>query len=239
MKSLTAVRKKSSDYPVEFKITMVNPSHRPEISVAQLAREHRINDNLPFKWCQYWREGKLCPPLTAENSMPELLPITLDAEDVSPDCSRSQSVAAATPESLNISCEVAFRHRTLRLNDTVSENLLAGADAHRLPGYRHGTVKTRLQAPLEEALQNYVLTDVELHVDDMPAPVLLPGNKKTKIGRLWTYVCEDRNAGTTLPPAVRFTYSPDRKTSICRAILPASAVYCRRMRMPGSTDCIP
>ncbi|WP_437125855.1 transposase [Klebsiella pneumoniae] len=54
MKSLTAVRKKSPNYPVEFKIKMVELSHRPEISVAQLAREHGINDNLLFKWRQYW-----------------------------------------------------------------------------------------------------------------------------------------------------------------------------------------
>lgn len=84
MKSLTAVRKKSPNYPVEFKIKMVELSHRPEISVAQLAREHGINDNLLFKWHQYWREGKLRPPSTTENSVPELLPITLDAEDVVP-----------------------------------------------------------------------------------------------------------------------------------------------------------
>lgn len=84
MKSLTAVRKKSPNYPVEFKIKMVELSHRPEISVAQLAREHGINDNLLFKWRQYWREGKLRPPSTTENNVPELLPITLDAEDVVP-----------------------------------------------------------------------------------------------------------------------------------------------------------
>ncbi|QGY15664.1 transposase [Escherichia coli] len=97
MKSLTAVRKKSPNYPVEFKIKMVELSHRPEISVAQLAREHGINDNLLFKWRQYWREGKLRPPSTTENNVPELLPITLDAEDVVPTTSpRSQPVAAAT-----------------------------------------------------------------------------------------------------------------------------------------------
>ncbi|HFN0855590.1 transposase [Klebsiella pneumoniae] len=124
MKSLTAVRKKSPNYPVEFKIKMVELSHRPEISVAQLAREHGINDNLLFKWRQYWREGKLRTPSTAENSMPELLPITLDVEDVPADSSRSQSVTAAVPESLSISCEVTFRHGTLRLNGAVSENLL-------------------------------------------------------------------------------------------------------------------
>ncbi|WP_109010153.1 IS66-like element accessory protein TnpA [Escherichia coli] len=115
MKSLTAVRKKSPNYPVEFKIKMVELSHRPEISVAQLAREHGINDNLLFKWRQYWREGKLRPPSTTENNVPELLPTT------SP---RSQPVAAATPESLNISCEVTFRHGSLRLNGAISENIL-------------------------------------------------------------------------------------------------------------------
>ncbi|VEF68226.1 hypothetical protein SB00175_05057 [Klebsiella oxytoca] len=36
MKSLTAVRKKSPNYPVEFKIKMVDLSHRQEISVAQM-----------------------------------------------------------------------------------------------------------------------------------------------------------------------------------------------------------
>ncbi|MGT7602908.1 transposase [Escherichia coli] len=118
MKSLTAVRKKSPNYPVEFKIKMVELSHRPEISVAQLAREHGINDNLLFKWRQYWREGKLRPPSTTENNVPELLPITLDAEDVVPTTSpRSQPVATATPESLNISCEVAYFHERRSLNN--------------------------------------------------------------------------------------------------------------------------
>ncbi|WP_248783740.1 transposase, partial [Escherichia coli] len=112
---------KSPNYPVEFKIKMVELSHRPEISVAQLAREHGINDNLLFKWRQYWREGKLRPPSTTENNVPELLPITLDAEDVVPTTSpRSQPVAAATPESLNISCEVTFRHGSLAEHKSLS-----------------------------------------------------------------------------------------------------------------------
>ena len=69
----------------------------------------------------------------------------------------------------------------------------------------------RLLSPLEEALRNYVLTDGKLQADDTPVPVLLPGNKKTKTGRLWTYVRDDRNAGSELAPAVWFAYSPDRK----------------------------
>ncbi|OSL88429.1 ISSfl4 ORF3 [Escherichia coli TA249] len=69
----------------------------------------------------------------------------------------------------------------------------------------------RLLPPLEEALQDYVLIDGKLHADDTPVPMLLPGNKKTKTGRLWTYVRDDRNAGSELAPAVWFAYNPDRK----------------------------
>jgi transposase len=76
---------------------------------------------LLFKWRQYWREGKLRPPSTTENNV---LPITLDTEDVVLQPPRSQPVAAAAPESLNISCEVTFRHGSLRLNGAISENIL-------------------------------------------------------------------------------------------------------------------
>jgi hypothetical protein len=41
--------------------------------------------------------------------------------------------------------------------------------------------------------------------------VLAPGNGKTKTGRLWTYVRDDRPAGYETPPAVWFAYSEDRK----------------------------
>lgn len=69
----------------------------------------------------------------------------------------------------------------------------------------------RLLSPLEETLQDYVLSDGKLHVDDTPVQVLLPGNKKTKSGRLWKYVRDDRNAESAVAPAVWFAYSPDRK----------------------------
>jgi len=51
----------------------------------------------------------------------------------------------------------------------------------------------------------------KLHADDVPVPVLAPGLGKTKTGRLWTYVRDDRPAGDATPPAVWFAYSPDRK----------------------------
>jgi hypothetical protein len=44
-----------------------------------------------------------------------------------------------------------------------------------------------------------------------PIPVRAPGNGKTKTGRLWTYVRDDRPAGDDTAPAVWFAYSEDRK----------------------------
>jgi transposase len=68
-----------------------------------------------------------------------------------------------------------------------------------------------LLAPLVDALQEHVLTGRKLHGDDTPVPVLCPGKGTTKQGRLWTYVRDDRPAGSATPPAVWFAYSPDRK----------------------------
>ncbi|EHL8905448.1 IS66-like element ISEc23 family transposase, partial [Escherichia coli] len=41
--------------------------------------------------------------------------------------------------------------------------------------------------------------------------VLAPGQKKAKTGRIWTYVRDDRNVGSSSPPAVWFAYSPNRQ----------------------------
>lgn len=73
-----------------------------------------------------------------------------------------------------------------------------------------GGVSRTLQ-PLVEALKKYVLSADKLHGDDVPVPVLAPGNGRTKTGRLWTYVRDDRPAGSNEAPAVWFAYSPDRK----------------------------
>jgi transposase len=65
--------------------------------------------------------------------------------------------------------------------------------------------------PLIRALTDHVMGAYKLHADDTPIPVLAPGMGKTKSGRLWAYVRDDRPAGSTDPPAVLFRYSPDRK----------------------------
>ncbi len=68
-----------------------------------------------------------------------------------------------------------------------------------------------LLSPLVEAIGKHVFAGRKLHADDTPMPVLAPGNGKTRTGRLWTYVRDDRPAGEQAAPAVWFAYSEDRR----------------------------
>ena len=65
--------------------------------------------------------------------------------------------------------------------------------------------------PLVAALGRYALAGAKVHADDTPVKVLDPGRGRTKTGRLWVYVRDDRPAASTDAPAVWFRYSPDRK----------------------------
>ena len=73
--------------------------------------------------------------------------------------------------------------------------------------------------PLVDALATDVLAGDNLHVDDTPVPVLAPGTGKTKTGRLWTYVRDERPFAGSRSPAALFFYSPDRKGEHPRAHL--------------------
>jgi transposase len=70
---------------------------------------------------------------------------------------------------------------------------------------------SQLLDPLVTAMRGYVFKAHKIHGDDTPVPVLCPGRGTTRQGRLWSYVRDDRPAGSTDPPAVWFAYSPDRK----------------------------
>jgi transposase len=62
--------------------------------------------------------------------------------------------------------------------------------------------------PLVEAIRGHVLTAERLHADDTTVPVLDVG--RTRTGRLWTYVRDDRPFAGPAPPAAVFFYSRDR-----------------------------
>jgi transposase len=82
-------------------------------------------------------------------------------------------------------------------------------DRSTLAGWVGGA--SEAMKPLVEQLRRYVISANKVHGDDTPVPVLAPGNGKTKTGRLWTYVRDDRPAGSEAAPAAWFAYSPDRK----------------------------
>jgi transposase len=68
-----------------------------------------------------------------------------------------------------------------------------------------------LLRPLIDALAKNLTGSSVLFGDDTPVPVLDPGRGKTKEGRLWAYVREERPFAGTAPPAAIYFYSPDRK----------------------------
>ena len=69
----------------------------------------------------------------------------------------------------------------------------------------------RLVRPLVEAVGAHVMAAERVHADDTTVPVLDPGRGKTKTGRLWSYVRDDRPFAGKAAPAVLYCYSPDRK----------------------------
>jgi transposase len=77
----------------------------------------------------------------------------------------------------------------------------------------------QLLDPLVAALGRYVIAAGKVHADDTPVKVLQPGAGKTRQGRLWVYVRDDRPAGGFAPPAAWFRYSPNRKGEHPRAHL--------------------
>ena len=80
---------------------------------------------------------------------------------------------------------------------------------------------TALVSPLIETVAQHVMAAEKLHADDTPVPVLAPGTGKTKIGRLWVYLRDERPYGGPVPPAVVYRYSPDRWGEHPRAHLAA------------------
>ena len=62
--------------------------------------------------------------------------------------------------------------------------------------------------PLVEVIRTHVFAAERIHADDTTVPV--PAKGKTRTGRLWTYVRDDRPFAGPDPPAAVFFYSPDR-----------------------------
>ena len=76
-----------------------------------------------------------------------------------------------------------------------------------------------LLASLAEAIGRHARAGPSVHADDTPVPVLDPGRGKTKTGRLWVVVRDERPWGSPAPPAAFYLYSPDRKSEHAETLL--------------------
>jgi transposase len=65
--------------------------------------------------------------------------------------------------------------------------------------------------PLAELIGAHVMAAPIIHTDDTPIAVLAPGNGKTRTGRLWTYVVDERPWQGGQAPAAYYRFSPDRR----------------------------
>ncbi len=82
-KTLSAEPRRS--FSNEFKLQMVKLALQPRDSVACIAREHDINDNLLFKWLRLWLiKGRISRRLPVTNSSGigvELLPVEMTLDE--------------------------------------------------------------------------------------------------------------------------------------------------------------
>jgi transposase len=98
--------------------------------------------------------------------------------------------------------------------------------------------------PLYELIKNHVFAAERIHGDETTVPVL--AKLKTRTGRLWTYVRDDRPFAGKAAPAAVFYYSPDRggehperHLAAYHGILQAdayagfNAIYTQQNRKPG------
>jgi transposase len=85
--------------------------------------------------------------------------------------------------------------------------------------------------PVVATIRRHVFAAEKIHGDDTPVPVLAPGLGRTKTGRLWVYVRDDRPfAGEAAPASTARTVA----ASIRPRTWPASPACSRPTAMPGS-----
>ncbi|WP_336749943.1 IS66-like element accessory protein TnpA [Pantoea vagans] len=108
------VKKRRPDWPLQFKIRMAELSLQPDACVAQLAREHGVNDNLVFNWRNLHRQGLLDPAARAG-----MIPVTFEPFPLP---ARQNGGPLDSPPV--ISCKLTLPGGTLSLTGPVTPELL-------------------------------------------------------------------------------------------------------------------
>ena len=93
---------------------------------------------------------------------------------------------------------------------------------------------TALASPLVEAVAGHVMAAEKLHVDDTPVPVLAPGTGRTKTGRLWVYLRDERPFGGRRRQRSSIAILLIARPSIRARSWRASMASCRPTAIPAS-----
>lgn len=110
-------RPRRPNFPRDFKINLAERSLQPGANVAQLAREHGINDNLLFNWRNLYRRGLLRP----RSDGPLLLPVTLTETTMSAEQPTSAILQQPIGEPC---CELELPSGILRIRGSLTPELL-------------------------------------------------------------------------------------------------------------------
>ncbi|MFE8663981.1 IS66-like element accessory protein TnpA [Serratia nevei] len=106
------------NFPLAFKLALVEQSMQPSASTARLAREHGINDNLLFNWRNLYKQGRL--GTTLPPAEPCLLSVELD--NVPPPL---QDAGNTPPADDATEYELELSGGTLRIRGALSPALLS------------------------------------------------------------------------------------------------------------------
>jgi transposase len=180
-------------------------------SVAQIALVNGVNTNQVFKWRRAFARGEL--PATYKmirRVRPMFACAGCERVVEAPAPSRPIERGLPGPSLLaHVPVSKYGSHRPLYRQSEILAREGVELDRSTLAGWVGAA--SELMTSLVDEIRKHVMAASKIHADDTPIPVLGPGNGKTRTGRLWTYVRDDRPAGLTTPPAVWFAYSEDRK----------------------------
>lgn len=112
-----------ASYTMEFKLGLVEKSYQPGACVAHLAREHGINDNLPFTWRQ--RYHHLLPDDVQRDipDTPSIIPVVVS--DMPRSASPKPAYETGAPAHQDgLVCDVTVGGASLRLTGSLSPMLL-------------------------------------------------------------------------------------------------------------------
>jgi len=117
-----------------------------------------------------------------------------------------------------------------RMGPGLIAHVLVSKFADHIPLYRQSQIYARERVSLErstmcdgvrgstdflevlaDAIGRHVMAGVAIHADDTPVKVLAPGTGRTKTGRLWIYLRDERDWTGDPHPAAFYKFTPDRR----------------------------